>query len=61
MSEFNSIEPLNKYSNLSDQTKFRLNEINKIKNHFRFEIQEKKQWVKNYVKILLLLIILKRL
>ena len=61
MSEFNSIEPLNKYSNLSDQTKFRLNEINKIKDHFRFEIQEKKQWVKNYVKILLLLIILKRL
>ena len=30
--ECNSIDATNKYSNLSDQTKFRLNEINKIKN-----------------------------
>ena len=29
-------------SNLSDQTKFRLNEINKIKDYFNAEIQEKK-------------------
>ena len=42
MSEFNSIETLNKYSNLnaillSDQTKFRLHEINKIKYSFNSE------------------------
>ena len=30
------------YSNLSDQTKFRLNKINKIKNYFNAEIQERK-------------------
>ena len=44
MSELKSIET---YSNLSalplsDQTKFRLNEINKIKNYFISEIQERK-------------------
>ena len=37
MSEATSI-----YSNLSDQTKFRLNEINKIKDYFNAEIQERK-------------------
>ena len=47
MSEFNSIETLNKYSNLSDQTKFRLNEINKIKDYFNSEIQERKIMRKN--------------
>ena len=40
--ECNSIEVTNTYSNLSDQTKFRLNEINKIKDYFNSEIQEKK-------------------
>ena len=30
------------HSNLSDQTKSRLNEINKIKDYFNSEIQEKK-------------------
>ena len=30
MSKVNSIETLNKYLDLSDQTKFRLNEINEI-------------------------------
>ena len=30
----------NTYSNLSDQTKFRLNEINKIEKYFNVEIQE---------------------
>ena len=44
MNEHNSIE---KHSNLneislSDQIKFRLNEINKIKDYFNSEIQEKK-------------------
>ena len=29
-------------SNLSDQTKYSLNEINKIKDYFKSEIQEKK-------------------
>ena len=48
MNEFNSIETLtNTYSNLnaiplSDQTKFRLNEINKIKDYFNSETQERR-------------------
>ena len=42
MSECNSIEVTNTYFNLSDQTKFRLNEVNKIKDYFTSEIQEKK-------------------
>ena len=37
MNELNSIE-----IPLSDQTKFRLNEINKINDYFSFEIQERK-------------------
>ena len=40
--ECNSIEVTNTYSNLSDQTKFRLNEINKINVYFDSEIQERK-------------------
>ena len=45
MNDCNSIETLtNTHSNLnlSDQTKFRLNEINKIKYYFNSEIQERK-------------------
>ena len=42
MNELNSIEVTNTYSDLSDQTKFRLNEINKIKDYFNSEIQERK-------------------
>ena len=34
-------EAPNIYSNLSDQTKFRLNEINKIKDCFNVEIEER--------------------
>ena len=63
MNEFNSIERhsnLNEIS-LSDQTKFSLNEINKIKDCFSSEIQERKQLVKSLVNTLLLLIILTRL
>ena len=37
-----SIEVTNRYSNLSDQTQFRLNEINKIKDYFNWEIQKQK-------------------
>ena len=33
---------IEKHSNLNDQTKFRLNEIHKIKDYFNKEIQEKK-------------------
>ena len=33
--------------NLSDQTKFRLNEINEIKDYFNSEIQERKIIIKN--------------
>ena len=42
MNWVNSIETLNKYLDLSDQTKFRLNEINKSKNYFNAEIRERK-------------------
>ena len=34
-------EATNIYSNLSNQTKFRINEINKIKYYFNMETQEK--------------------
>ena len=36
--------------NLSDQTKFKLNEINKIKDYFNFEIQERKTMSKKLSK-----------
>ena len=42
MIECNSTETLNTCSNLRDQTKFRLNKINKIKDYFNSEIQERK-------------------
>ena len=43
----NKLRPVKTYSDLSalslnDQTKFRLNEINKIKDYFNSEIQERK-------------------
>ena len=38
----NSKETLNKYLDLSDQTKFRLNEIKEIKDYFNSENQERK-------------------
>ena len=54
MDESNSIET---HSNLnavplSDQTKFRLNEINKIKDYFNSEIQERKTISKKISKII---------
>ena len=56
MNECNSIETLAKtHSNLnavplSDQTKFRLNEMNKIKDYFNSEIQERKTMSKKLRK-----------
>ena len=45
MNEPNSIETQSNPDPipLSDQTKFRLNEINKIKDYFNSEIQEKRE------------------
>ena len=46
MNDCNSVETLtNTHSNLnlSDQTKFRLNEINKIEDYISSEIQKKKK------------------
>ena len=42
MIKCNSIEAVNNYLDLSDQANFRLNEINKIKDYFNSEIQERK-------------------
>ena len=39
MNKFSSIETIDR-TNLIDQTKFRLNEISKIKNYFNQEIKE---------------------
>ena len=50
MSEYNSIEKSNIYSNLSDQIKIRLNEINKIKDYFNPKIQKRKLTSKNFSK-----------
>ena len=45
MNELNSIETQSNLETLplNDQTKFRLNEINKIKDYFNYEIQERKR------------------
>ena len=56
MSECNSIRSVN-ISGLNNQTKFRLNEINEIKDCFNSEIPERKITRKNQVNTLLLLII----
>ena len=56
MNECNSVETLTyTHSNLnaiplSDQTKFKLNEINKMKDYFNFEIQERKTMSKRLSK-----------
>ena len=42
MIKCNSIEAVNNYLDLSDQANFRLNEINKTKDYFNSEIQERK-------------------
>ena len=43
---------------LNDQTKFRLDEINKIKYYFEFEIREREAVIKKLSKYAVLLIIL---
>ena len=48
-------------SNLSDQAKFRLNEINKIKDRFNSKNLVNKNTLKNLVNALLHLIILTKL
>ena len=59
MNESNSIETLinTSYLNLSDQTKFRLNEIIEIKDYFNSEIQERKTMSKTLSKCIAFLII----
>ena len=49
MNKDSSIEEINT-SNLSDQTKFRLNEINEIKYYFTSEIRERKEMNKKLSK-----------
>ena len=56
MNEVNSIETLNKYSNLSDQTKFSLNEIIKFEEYFNSEIQDRQTMSKNTLRLLIILI-----
>ena len=51
----NELTPVKTYSDLStlslnDQTKFRLNEINKIKDYFEFEIKEREAVIKKLSK-----------
>ena len=51
----NEFRPVKTYSDLStlslnDQTKFRLNEINKIKDYFEFEIEEREAVIKKLSK-----------
>ena len=60
MNKDNFIEADNK-SGLSNQTKFRLNEIKKSKTIFTQKFKKEKQWVKNSANTLLLLIILTKL
>ena len=48
----NKLRPVKTYSDLTmlslnDETKFRLNEINKIKDYFEFEIREREAVIKN--------------
>ena len=51
----NKLRPVKTYSDLStlslnDQTKFRLSEINKIKDYFEFEIREREAVIKKLSK-----------
>ena len=49
MNECSSIETIDK-TNLSNQTKFRLDEISKIENYFIDEIYQRKSWSKKLSK-----------
>ena len=51
----NKLRPVKTYSDLStlsinDQTKFRLNKINKIKDYFEFEIKDREAVIKKLSK-----------
>ena len=48
MNEYNSIE-IDK-TNLTDQTKYRLNEVTKIENYFIEEINQRKSYIKKLIK-----------
>ena len=57
MSNYNlEVSKANEISELRDLTKYRLDEINKIKDYFNTEIKERKDIVKIISKTLLLLI-----
>ena len=57
MSNYNlEVSKANEISELRDLTKYRLDEINKIKDYFNAEIKERKDIVKIISKTLLLLI-----
>ena len=49
MNENNSIEKIDR-TNLTDQTKFRLNEISKIQNYFNLEINQREPCSKKLSK-----------
>ena len=49
MDESNSIETIDK-TNLTEQTKFRLDEISKIENHFHEEINQRRSCSKKLSK-----------
>ena len=55
MNNSNSIEAIDK-TDLSEQTKFRLDEISKIENYFIKEINQRKSWNKKLSNMLQLLI-----
>ena len=57
MNQNNSMEAIDKLK-LTEQTKFRLSEINGIKNYFQQEINQRNLIVKNSVNMLLHLILL---
>ena len=60
MNELRAVKTYSDLSTLSlnDQIKFRLNEINKIKNCFEFEIKEREAVIRKLSKYTLLLIML---
>ena len=49
MNKCNSVKPIDKTS-LTEQTKFRLDKINKIENYFREEISQRKSYSKKLRK-----------
>ena len=54
--EVSKVNRANEISELKDLTKYRLDEINKIKDYFNSEIKERKILLKKIVNTLLLLI-----